>query len=101
MMLFLAVSFVFEGEEDSRLCFCFFMLRKKRGGNVYGIYAMAASGRMQYDYKQTNILLGTSVSWGMVDLFTNKTIWCMGRPVGQPENLAFRLEHIYTSEGAR
>jgi len=21
---------------------------------VYGIYAMAASGRMQYDYKQTN-----------------------------------------------
>jgi hypothetical protein len=41
------------GEEDSRLCFCFFMLRKKRGGNMYGIYAMAASGRMQYDYKQT------------------------------------------------
>jgi len=50
-----AVSFV-KGEEDSRLCFCFFMLRKKRGGNVYGIYAMAASGRMQYDYKHTNKL---------------------------------------------
>ena len=33
---FLAVSFVL-GDEDSRLCFCFFMLRKKRGGNVYGI----------------------------------------------------------------
>jgi len=47
-----AVLFVF-GEEDSQLCFCFFMVRKKRGGNVYGIYAMAASGRMQYDYKQT------------------------------------------------
>jgi len=44
------------GEEDLRLCFCFFMLRKKRGGNVYGIYAMATSGRMQYDYKQTNKL---------------------------------------------
>jgi len=28
--------FVF-GEEDLRLCFCFFMLRKKQGGNVYGI----------------------------------------------------------------
>jgi len=54
MLLFEAVSFVL-GEEDSRLCFCFFMLRKKRGGYVYGIYAMAASGRMQYDYKQTNI----------------------------------------------
>jgi len=52
-MLFLAVSFVL-GDEDSRLCFCFFRLQKKRGGNVYGIYAMAASGRMQYDYKQTN-----------------------------------------------
>jgi len=25
------------GKEDSRLCFCFFMLRKKRGGNMYGI----------------------------------------------------------------
>ena len=25
------------GEEDLRLCFCFFMLRKKWGGNVYGI----------------------------------------------------------------
>jgi len=33
-----AVFFFFvSGEEDSRLCFCFFMLRKKRGGNVYGI----------------------------------------------------------------
>jgi hypothetical protein len=53
MLFCLAVSFVL-GEEDSRLCFCFFMLRKKWGGNVYGIYAMAASGRMQYDYKQTN-----------------------------------------------
>jgi hypothetical protein len=42
------------GEEDSQLCFCFFMLWKKRSGNMYGIYAMAASGRMQYDYKQTN-----------------------------------------------
>jgi hypothetical protein len=29
----LAVSFV-KGEEDLRLCFCFFMLQKKRGGNV-------------------------------------------------------------------
>jgi hypothetical protein len=45
---------LFLGEEDSRLCFCFFMLRKKWGGYVYGIYAMAASSRMQYDYKQTN-----------------------------------------------
>jgi len=36
MLFFLAVSFV-RGEEDSRLCFCFFMLRKKRGGNMYGI----------------------------------------------------------------
>jgi len=25
------------GEEDSRLWFCFFTLRKKRGGNMYGI----------------------------------------------------------------
>jgi len=25
------------GEEDLRLCFCFFMLLKKRGGNMYGI----------------------------------------------------------------
>jgi len=24
------------GEEDLRLCFCFFMLQKKQGGNVYG-----------------------------------------------------------------
>ena len=55
MLLFSAVFFVL-GEEDLRLCFCFFMLRKKRGGNVYGIYAMATSGRMQYDYKQTNKL---------------------------------------------
>jgi hypothetical protein len=38
------------GEEDLRLCVCFFMLRKKRGGNVYGI----CHGRMQYDYKKTN-----------------------------------------------
>jgi len=59
---FLAVFVCFLGGEDSRLCFCFFMLRKKRGGNVYGIYAMAASGRMQYDYKQTNIMRhGTDV----------------------------------------
>jgi len=36
LMFFVAVSFVV-GEEDSRLCFCFFMLRKKRGGNMYGI----------------------------------------------------------------
>jgi len=35
-MVFGGFSFVL-GEEDSRLCFCFFMLRKKRGGNVYGI----------------------------------------------------------------
>jgi len=35
-MLFLAVSFV-RGEEDLRLCFCFFMLQKKQGGNMYGI----------------------------------------------------------------
>jgi len=31
-----AVSFVW-GEEDSRLCFCFLMLRKKWGGNMYRI----------------------------------------------------------------
>jgi len=36
LLLLLAVSFVV-GEEDSRLCFCFFMLRKKWGGNVYRI----------------------------------------------------------------
>jgi len=24
------------GDDDSRLCICFFMLRKKRGGNMYG-----------------------------------------------------------------
>jgi hypothetical protein len=28
---------------------------------VYGIYAMAASGRMQYDYKQTNGISGLAV----------------------------------------
>ena len=38
LMLFLWGGFSFVvGEEDSRLCFCFFMLRKKRGGNMYGI----------------------------------------------------------------
>jgi len=36
LMLFFGVSFVFGGE-DSRLCFCFFMLWKKWGGNMYGI----------------------------------------------------------------
>jgi hypothetical protein len=53
LILFLCGGFFcFVGKKDSQLCFCFFMLRKKRGGNMYGIYAMAASGRMQYDYKQ-------------------------------------------------
>jgi len=39
LMLFFLAGFLFLlfGEEDLRLCFCFFMLRKKRGGNVYGI----------------------------------------------------------------
>jgi len=36
LMFVLVVSFV-SGEEDLQLCFCFFMLRKKRGGNMYGI----------------------------------------------------------------
>jgi hypothetical protein len=54
MLFLLAVFYFVLGEEDSRLCFCFFMLRKKRGRNMYGIYAMAASGRMPHDYKQTN-----------------------------------------------
>jgi len=49
-------SLVLCGEEDSRLCFCVFMFQKKWGGNVYGIYSMAASRQMQYDYKQTNTL---------------------------------------------
>jgi hypothetical protein len=55
LMLFLCGGFFccFLGKKDSRLCFCFFMLRRKRGGNMYGIYAMAASGRMQYDYIHT------------------------------------------------
>jgi len=29
-----------------------------------------------------------------VDLFTKKTIWCMDRPVGLPESLEYRSEHI-------
>jgi len=29
---------------------------------MYGVYAMAGSGRMQYDYKQTNIPLSTIFS---------------------------------------
>jgi hypothetical protein len=32
----------------------FLYVTKEAGRNMYGIYAMAASGRMQYDYKQTN-----------------------------------------------
>jgi len=53
-MLFFGGFLLLIGEEDLRLWFCFFMLRKRRGGNMYGIYDMAASGRMQYDYKETN-----------------------------------------------
>jgi len=52
-MLFLAVSFD-KGEEDSQLCFCFLYVTKEAGRKYVGEYAMAASGRMQYDYKQTN-----------------------------------------------
>jgi len=37
LMLFFGGFFFVFGDEDSRLCFCFFTLRKKRGGNVYGI----------------------------------------------------------------
>jgi hypothetical protein len=53
MLFFGAVSFV-KGERGLVTLLLFLMLRKKWGGNMYGIYAMAASGRMQYDYKQTN-----------------------------------------------
>jgi len=53
-MLFLcvAVSF-FLGGEDSRLCFCF-LCYGRSGEEMCTGYAMAASGRMQYDYKQSN-----------------------------------------------
>jgi len=37
LMLFFGGFLCFFGDEDSRLDFCFFMLRKKPGGNVYGI----------------------------------------------------------------
>jgi len=52
LMLFLAVSFV-SGEVDSRLCFVF-LCYGRSGEEMCMGYAMAASGRMQYDYKQTN-----------------------------------------------
>jgi hypothetical protein len=58
-MLFFFGGFSFVvGEEDSRLCFCFFMLRKKRGGYVYGYmpWPPAAECNMITN-KQTNKLL--------------------------------------------
>jgi len=42
---FWGFSFVV-GEEDSRLCFCFFTLWKKQGGNMYG-----TSAKVQIDYR--------------------------------------------------
>jgi hypothetical protein len=52
-MLFLVVSFVFWGK---RTCdFAFVSLCYGRSGEEICMgYAMAASGQMQYDYKQTN-----------------------------------------------
>jgi len=53
-MLFLAVSFVFW--EMRTRNFAFVSLRYGRSGEeICTGYAMAASGRMQYDYKQTNL----------------------------------------------
>jgi len=38
LLLFFVWRFLLlSGEEDLQLCFCFFMLRKKPGGYMYGI----------------------------------------------------------------
>ena len=37
MLVFWQFSFCFLGKWDLQLCFCFFMLQKKQGGNVLGI----------------------------------------------------------------
>jgi len=57
---FLAVSFVFFGKMRTR-DFAFVSLCYGRSGEeICTGYAMAASGRMQYDYKQTNKRSGSA-----------------------------------------
>jgi hypothetical protein len=52
LMLFLAVSFV-RGKRTRDFAFVSLCYRRS-GEEICTGYAMAASGRMQYDYKQTN-----------------------------------------------
>lgn len=43
-----------------------------------------------------SLLVGTSVGGVLVSLFNMWSYWCIGRPVVQQKNLAYRSEHMYS-----